>query len=148
MKKKLLPAILVLVLITALSLFYLSSSKNTDEEQKDETVKNGQTDSAEIVSTKPDPLDNTVIPADQIIEITFNKPLRAPSEFKLRIEPETKHKIELSEDRKTAKIITEKPFELNANYAFIIGAETKFDGIDRWGKEVTYRFQTIKFRGL
>lgn len=117
-------------------------------ENKPPSAQTAEVPSAEIVSTKPDPLDKAVIPADQIIEITFNKPLRAPSELKLRIEPETKYKIELSEDRKTAKIIIEKPFELNTNYAFYIGADTKFDGIDRWGKDITYRFQTIKFRGL
>lgn len=106
------------------------------------------TDKPQIVSTKPDPLEQTIIPATQIIEITFNRPLENVGEFKVRIEPKIDFKIELSPDRKTAKIIPIKPFELGASYTLSIGSDTKFDGVGPWGETKDFHFRTITYRGI
>lgn len=144
--------ILVLVILLALGGFLTFNRLTSHDQQKEtpkaETPTTTNTETAEIVSTNPDPLDEAFIPADHIIEITFNKPLRNPDEFKAKITPEADVKIELSEDRKTARIIPNKPYELGTSYGLYIGYDTKFDGIDRWGKDITYNFKTIKFRGL
>ena len=102
----------------------------------------------QIVSTKPDPLNEAIVPADQIIEISFNRPLENVGEFKVRIEPEIEFKKELSSDRKTSKIKPAKPFELGLTFTLFIGPETKFDGVGRWGEEKVYHFKTIKYRGI
>lgn len=109
---------------------------------------NTATDSPRIVSTKPEPLEEAIIAADQIIEITFNRPLENVGEFKSKIEPKIDYKVELSSDRKTAKIIPLKSFELGSTYTLFIGPESKFDGAGRWGEEKIYHFQTIKYRGI
>lgn len=101
-----------------------------------------------IVSTKPDPLEEAVVSAADIIEITFNRPLENVGEFKNRIEPKIDYKVELSGDRKTAKIIPVKPLELGLSYTLFIGTETKFDGVGRWGEEKIFHFRTIKYRGI
>ena len=107
-----------------------------------------QSDKPQIVSTKPNPLDETIVSATEIVEITFNRPLENVGEFKSRIEPKIDYKVELSGDRKTAKIIPAKPYQLGTTYTLFIGTETKFDGVGRWGEEKIYHFKTITYRGV
>ncbi|TSC87837.1 MAG: Uncharacterized protein G01um10147_340 [Microgenomates group bacterium Gr01-1014_7] len=107
-----------------------------------------QDDKPRIVSTKPDPLEEAIVSATQTIEITFNRPLENKGEFKLRIEPKIDFNIELSSDRKTAKIIPLKPYELGQTYTLFIGTETKFDGLGRWGEEKIFHIKTVQYRGV
>lgn len=109
---------------------------------------NQQNESPKIVATKPDPLEDNIISAAEIVEITFNRPLENAGEFKVRIEPKIDYKVELSGDRKTAKIIPTKLFKLGTTYTLFIGPETKFDGVGRWGEEKIYHFRTIAYRGV
>lgn len=106
------------------------------------------TDPPKIISTKPDPLENTIVSATEVIEITFNRPLENKGEFKLRVDPKTDFKIELSGDRKTAKIIPVQPYELGKTYTIFIGTETKFDGFGRWGEEKIFHVKTVAYRGV
>lgn len=101
-----------------------------------------------IVSTKPEPLEEAIIPASEVVEITFNRPLENVGEFKVRIDPKIDYKVELSSDRKTAKILPEKPYNLGTTYTLFIGTETKFDGVGRWGEEKIFHFRTIKYTGV
>lgn len=101
-----------------------------------------------ITSTKPDPLDEIIIPADQIIEISFNRPLQNAPEFKVRMDPKIDFKVELSSDKKTARIIPVKPYELGTSYTLYIGPDTKFDGVGEWRQDKTFRFRTIRYRGI
>ena len=64
------------------------------------------------------------------------------------MEPDIEIKAELSGDRKTAKIIPVKPYELGTTFTLRIGPETKFDGVGRWGEEKVYHFKTIKYTGV
>lgn len=101
-----------------------------------------------IVSTNPDPLENIIIPADQVIEITFNKAIENKDEFKYRIEPKTEVKIELSPDRKTVKIIPVTPYELGTTFTLFISTETKFDNKEKLEGEKIFHYNTIKYRGV
>lgn len=107
-----------------------------------------ETDSPKIISTKPDPLEDKIISTTETIEISFNRPLENVGEFKSRIEPEIEYKIELSPDRKTAKIIPLKPYQLGMTYTLFIGPESKFDGVGKWGEEKIFHFRTIKYTGV
>ncbi len=107
-----------------------------------------ENESPKIVSTKPDPLEDTVIASTETVEITFNMSLQNSAELKLRMEPEMDYKVELSGDRKTAKIIPAKPYQLGTTYTLFIGPESKFDGVGRWGEEKIYHFRTIAYRGV
>src|SRR3989338_11454833 len=95
--------------------------KQADQKQADISK-----DPPKIVSTKPDPLEDNIISATDIVEITFNRPLENVGEFKSKIEPKIDYKVELSGDRKTAKIIPAKPYQLGTTYTLFIGTETKF----------------------
>ncbi len=101
-----------------------------------------------IVSTKPDPLDENIVSASDIVEITFNRPLENVGEFKSRIEPKIEYKVELSGDRKTARIIPAKPYGLGMTYTLSIGPDSKFDGAGAWGQDKTFHFKTIKYTGV
>lgn len=118
----------------------------TDTSESDKNV--SATDKPQVVSTKPDPLEESIVAANEIIEITFNRPLENVGEFKSRIEPQISYKTELSGDRRSAKIIPEKPLELGTTFTLFIGPETKFDGVGRWGQERIFHFKTIPYRGI
>lgn len=148
MNKKIL---LILAVILAIGLIW--SAKGTKDEVKkgpDTTQPKAvsENDKPTILSTKPDPLENNIVSANETIEITFNKPLQNSGEFKLRIEPKIAFKINLSSDRKTAQISFPKPLELGTTYTMFIGPDTKFDGTGNWGMEKIYHFKTITYRGV
>ena len=151
-KKILLILICLLTLPTAFLLYKNIYKKSPTSESKQLPAVNQKTDSSngppQIVSTKPDPLENTIVSATQVIEITFNRPLQNSGEFKLKMEPKIEVKVELSSDRKTAKIIPLKPFALGEDYSISIGPDTKFDGIQHWGQDKTYHFKTVKYTGV
>lgn len=107
-----------------------------------------ESDTPKIISTKPNPLEGAIITASEVIEVTFSHPLENEGEFKLRIEPEVLFKIQLSSDRKTAKIIPQKPYELGRTYTLFIKSDTKFDGVGQWGEEKIFHVNTVRYRGI
>lgn len=148
---KILKILIVVIIIAGLG-FILFKNKIV---QKNEPVKNQpsvqtiiQDKSPRIVSTKPDPLDETIIPASDPIEITFNIPLQNVPEFKIRFEPKPDYKVELSSDRKTARIIFIKPLDLGTTFTLYIQPDTKFDGVGEWKQDKTFHFRTIKYTGV
>lgn len=147
MKKKILLSLALLVILPAAFLLYQNIYKEGRSTNPKPSA-NQQTDGPEIVSTKPDPLEEAVISAIEQIEITFSYPLENEGQFKIRIEPKIDYKIVLSQDRKTAKIIPQKPYELGAGYTLFILPDSKFDGIGDWKQEKIFHFQTIRYRGV
>ncbi len=148
MKQRLILGI-VLIFIAGTGYTFLSRSSQPKSDPDTTSGQNStQNSSPEITKTIPDPLNESIIPADQIIEITFNLPLQNAPEFKVRIEPKIDFKVELSSDRKTARIITAKPYDLGASYTLYIASDTKFDGAGNWGKDRTFHFRTVKYRGI
>lgn len=151
MTKKVL--LLLVLIITAVSLFYSykkSAHTNGAVPAPSETPKQSDIskEAPRIISTKPDPLEDTIISATDIVEITFNRPLENVGEFKSRIEPKIDYKVELSGDRKTAKIIPAKPYQLGTTYTLFIKPDTKFDGVGDWRQDKTFHFKTITYRGV
>lgn len=102
-----------------------------------------------IISTNPSPLESdTYVLPNQTIEFTFNQPLENRGEFKVTIIPETKVEIQLSDDRKTAKIIPQEPYKLNEEHTIMIKSDSKFDGKKTLNKEIIYHFRTITYSGV
>lgn len=144
--------IVILTLIACAAIYKIVTS-NTENEQLTQKPENNhlqssQNESPKIISTKPDPLEETIISATEIVEITFNRPLENVGEFKSRIEPKIEYKVELSGDRKTARIIPAKPYELGTTYTLFIGPDSKFDGVGEWRQDKTFHFKTVKYRGV
>ena len=137
-------------ILTALAVLIFTGQKTPGSTKTETKTKPhiSETDAPQIVSTNPDPLEDTIVSATQIIEISFNRPLQNSGEFKLRIEPKIDFKIDLSSDRKTAKISFTKPLELGVTYTIFIGPDTKFDGTSNWGQEKIYHFKTVKYTGV
>lgn len=143
--KKLLIGGFIILAAMAVALLWPKSSAKLENTTKQEV---SQTDSPQIVSTKPDPLEDTIIGGSDTIEISFNRPLENVGEFKIRLETKKDFKVELSSDRKTAKIIPSTPYDLSTTYTLFIGPDTKFDGVGAWGQEKIYHFRTIKYSGV
>ncbi len=148
MNKKIIAIAGIIILIFALVLTWNKFKTKPVSPSASKPTIESNSDSPRIVSTKPDPLENTIVSADQVIEITFNRPLQNKGEFKLRIEPKIGFNIELSGDRKTAKIKPLKPYELGTEYTIFIGTDTKFDGAGAWGQEKIFHFKTVTYRGV
>lgn len=140
--------IIVITVIIVIIMITLRNSPAKKAPSPSPSAQAQQNNSAQIISTKPDPLENTFILASQVIEITFNKPLQNSGEFKIRVEPKIEYRIKLSQDRKTAKIIPVKPYELGISYTLTIGSDTKFDGIGDWGENQDFHFRTITYKGV
>lgn len=150
MKKKII-FIIILIILVIIAIFFFGPKQEQKTKSKTTpapSVQINETDKPQIVSTKPDPLNEAIISATEIIEIEFNRPLENVGEFKSKIETKTDYKVELSGDRKTAKIIPIKPYTLGTTYTLFIGSESKFDGIGRWGEEKTFHFKTISYKGI
>lgn len=102
----------------------------------------------EVVLTVPNPLSGATILPNQVIEITFNKALHNKGEFKNKIEPKVEYEVQLSDDRKTAKITPTKGWTLGNSFTLTIQPDTKFDGYGDFRKDVQYHFKTIEYRGV
>lgn len=146
MKNKIIVGAILIIGAVFAYLFFIKTPTKSVQTKVPTSVT--QTDKPQVVSTVPDSLEDTIVPATQVVEITFNRSLENSGEFKLKIEPKIDFKIELSQDRKTARIITSKPYELGSTYTLFIGPETKFDGVGRWGEEKVFHIHTIKYRGV
>ena len=111
-----------------------------------------QEDSSEIrmVSSNPPQLKDkkeVVVAPSQVIEFTFSEALENVPETKIEVEPVSDIKLELSEDRKTVKIIPVKPYSLGQGYTIFIRGNTKFEGKREYGKNEDFHFSTISYRG-
>lgn len=148
MKSLKIAVIFIFILLAGGAFFWKSRTTTPPPAPPTPSATPSQTDKPQIVSTKPNPLDENIISAAEIIEITFNRPLENAGEFKIRFEPEIDYKVELSGDRRTAKIIPAKPYELGAAFTLRIGPESKFAGVGRWGEEKIFHFRTIKYTGV
>lgn len=138
----------LIILALALIVFIKKGSNPVKIAPQPIPAPTNQNDSPKIVSTKPDPLEDNIVSATEIIEITFNRPLENVGEFKSRIEPKIDYKVVLSGDRKTAKIIPTKPLELGTVFTLFIGPDSKFDGVGRWGQDKMFHFKTVTYKGV
>jgi len=120
------------------------------EQKIDLSVNDSKDEKPKIISTNPDPLNNSIIIPSQVITLTFNHPLENIGEFKYRIEPEPPEiKVELTLNRRTVKITPVKPFLPGTSYTiFIQSYDTKFDGGKRLENDLSYNFRTIEYRGI
>lgn len=149
MKKISIFAVLIFVFALAFYVYKKVSHPNlTPVKQQIQQRKDLSNDPPKIVSTKPDPLEDTIISVTDIVEITFNRSLENVGEFKSRIEPKIDYKVELSGDRKTAKIMPAKPYQLGTTYTLFINPDTKFDGVGEWRQDKMFHFRTIRYTGV
>lgn len=100
-----------------------------------------------VLSTNPSPIDGQVLLPTQNLEVTFNKPLINEPETNVLFDPVVDFKKELSLDRKTVKIILNKPYQLGQGYTFFIKKGAKFDGLNL-EDDIIFHFRTINYRGI
>lgn len=144
--------VLVLLAIVIIGLgFFLNSRQEptrTPSTAASSPPSVSENDPPQIISTKPNPLDEAIVSANEVLEFTFNRALENEGELKIKTEPANEYKIVLSQDRKVATVTPVKPFELGATYTLRIGPDTKFQGIGEWKQEKIYHFRTIRYRGV
>lgn len=148
MNKKLLLIIGILILVSLFLVLRQTGVKVETPKQPQVQATPSENDKPKIVATKPDPLEGAIVSGSQPLELTFNRSLENEGELKLRIEPPIDMKITLSQDRKTATLTPQKPYELSQTYTIFIKGDTKFTGVGAWGEEKIFHFQTIKYRGV
>lgn len=139
---------LAIVVGSALILVFTQGLYPKSDEPRIEEPATVSTNNVQIVSTNPAPLDNTTILPTQSIEITFDTPLQNEPETKILFNPSIEHKIELSTDRKTVKIIPNDVWELGVGYSMSIKSDTKFDQDKKLDQDKEFHFATINYRGV
>lgn len=139
---------LIALIGTILILIFQRGIYSKEASPTPQPVVKTQSEQIEITSTNPSPLNEATIPDAKKIELTFNYPVQNPDEFRVKFDPKTDIKIELSSDRKTAKIIFNKPLQLGTGYTLFILPETKFDSKGNLGREIIYHFRTINYNGI
>lgn len=149
LKQKIIAAVIALGLIL-IAIFNkgLAPKNESPINTPKKTGQQVQTDTPELISTNPSPLDGTTILPTQIIEFQFNLPLENDAETKITLDPKVEYKIELSNDKKTAKIIPLKPFTLGQGYTLSIKGDTKFQGKKTLGRDYGFGFRTIEYKGV
>lgn len=153
MKKQILIAGLLFLVIAAFLVFKNNVLKKETAVQSQPEVEPqaGTSDQLLIVSTDPDPLEGAVILPTQNIEFKFNKHISV-SEFKHRFDPEIEHELDAEYDNKanttTFKIKFIKPLDLGSGYTIFVLSNTNSVDKKELGKEYTYHFSTIKYRGV
>jgi hypothetical protein len=148
LKQKIIGAVVVIGLILIVIFqrgLYSSSGGNPVNSSQNEP--SSATD-IQLVKTNPSPLNDATILPNQTIEFTFNKELVNDPTKRVLFEPEVDYKIELSSDRKTVKIILNKPYELGAFYRVTIKPELKFEGDKTLNREENFNFKTIDYSGV
>lgn len=149
LKQKIIAVVVALGLIL-IAIFYKGfAPKNEAPPNTSPPAKQAvQTNTPELISTNPQALDGTTILPTQIIELNFNLPLENDAETKITLDPKAEVKIELSNDKKTAKIIPLKPFALGQGYSLSIKGNTKFQGNKTLGRDYGFGFRTIEYKGV
>jgi hypothetical protein len=150
LKQKIIGAIAIFgtVLILVFQRGVYSKPQSSAEKSTTTTPAVIQTDKAEIVSTNPSPLDQSIVLGSQPIEITFNFPLENIPELKYRFEPQSDLKVELLNDKKTVRFTPVKPLPFGMGFTLVIAKEAKFDGKKNLDKEYTFHFRTIEYKGV
>lgn len=109
--------------------------------------KTSEKQEVQVVSTVPADLHDSTILPNQTIELTFSDPLVNVPETRWSISPTVDIKAELSSDKKTLRLIPNKPFGLGNGYTLQIKGETKIEGKGNLDREIIYNFKTIEFKG-
>lgn len=148
--------ILALIAASLLVAYLISRQSSPIPEQSVQEDTSLSTDKPQITSTNPSPLEEgTTISPSQIIELTFNLPLENIGELKHELQPKADYKIELSQDRKTVKLIPQPIFTVGTTYTLTIKPDSKFNespGNESTKKilqnDITLRFKTPEYRGI
>lgn len=115
--------------------------------QTNQSTKNSE--AATLISTNPSPLEGIIILPNQVIEVTLSDPLENEGELKHKISPQMEFEIKLSSDKKVAKFIPKRPYNMGTGYTLTIQTEqTKFITKKKLDKDYEFHFQTIKYQGI
>lgn len=139
---------LLLILLARVGLSSPSNVPKLPSSQSQVEPKGAQSDKVEILTTSPDPLDESTVTPTQTIQITFSQPAQNVPELKVKIEPVIDLNLQLSGDRKTLKISPKQSFGLQQGYTVTIPADAKFDGNRTLGNDLQFHFKTISYSGV
>jgi len=135
--------ILIAIFYNGLGGVVVPAVNNSSEQNTPQGIALTSTNPPELFEKK-----DMFITPTQILEFTFNTPLENGPETKIFLDPTHPVKIELSSDKKTAKITPEKPYKLDQGYTLVIKSETKFDGKKTLEKEYNFHFNTPSYSGI
>lgn len=149
--KKLLLILLIALSLVLLFLFKDKFFKVSEKINQTEVTNKVSEDKLEIISTKPDSLEGAVILPTQEIEFKFNKQISI-SEFKHKFDPEVEHKVNATYDKVDNTTIISIKFSealsLGSGYTLFILPNTNSEDGKVLGREFSYHFSTIKYKGV
>lgn len=147
-KKVVIPGVLILILI---SIFVLKGSSKVTPKSTGSNTQSNQNQTPEVVTTNPNPLDQSIISSTESFSVTFNLPVQNPGELKHTVEPKMDYTLKLSDDRKTAIFTPNKPLPIGMEYTLHITGDTKMDGSHGMvllGQDLIYHIFTVPYHGV
>lgn len=141
-------AVIIAIGILLMGIFALGFGGKQVSVNEATDLSQNQSPNPHVISTNPSPLENSTIVPTQKLEITFSQPIENKGEVKYILDPEADISIELSDDRKTVKVIPVKPYNLGQGYTLSIKQDTKFDGGKRQDGDAVFHFTTIPYKGV
>ncbi len=147
LKKKIIAVVLVFGTIL-IGIFAVGLGGKTSSQPTASTQQNQDNGSPKVVSTNPEKLEEATILPTQTVEVTFSQPIENAGEVKYVVDPPAKVKTELTDDRKTIKLIPEQPYDLGQGYTFTIQEATKFDNQKRQEGDTVFHYSTISYKGV
>ncbi len=147
-KKILIVTALVGVAILAFYIFNNGGSLEKSQETKENEVSSmvESSNKPQFISSNPE--DFAIISPTQTIELMFNQPIENKGELKLAVDPNFEYQIELSGDRKTAKITPATPLQAGSGFTLFIKPGSKFDEGKSLENETVLHFRTISYQGV
>ncbi len=137
----------LVILIGSILIAIFSAGFYSNSLQSPREANTSQSTDPTVVKTNPKELDQSTILPNQTLEIFFSHPLENVPETRWSVEPQADYKAELSDDKKTLKLIPNSPLNLGQSYTLFIKAETKIEGKKTLDKEYQFHFKTIDFKG-
>lgn len=136
----------ILIVIFARGFYSLDANSSPEATANPENAQEIAGD-IKVTATKPGPLEGSVLLFQQPIEISFSENLESRGEVKVSFDPPVSYDVYLSNDKRTAIISPQKPYELGMSYTLKIDPLTKFEGGKTLGRDLIYHFSTIKHQG-
>lgn len=137
---------LIVILGAALILIFQHGLYGNSTAPSQKQTASTQNNEIKVVSTNP--VDQGTIMATQTVSVTFNAPIIDKDEVKHELTPAADYQVKLSDDRKTALFIPNKPWTLGTTYTIFIQPATKFDGKRTLGHDFILHFRTIDYHGV
>ena len=139
---------IVAIGLALIAIFFVGFGKPSNVPEGPEPVTESvNSESVQVVSTNPNPLEGATILPNQAVEITFSEPM-VNDLSRVKIEPEGKVNISVKGDHHILEIKPIEPFKLGQGYTLTILSGYGSDTGKKTDQDYIFHFKTIDYNGV